>query len=110
MGFIATTNTTMSGYICCFSNASMPGILFVLASYECPAICLSEVNISALPTPYRFEVSKKIATNLHQKEKSLHHVLEQNSQSSDLVVGFYRVSLIEVNAYLDLMDGEPASL
>lgn len=100
----------MSGYICCFSNASMPGILYVMATHECPAICLSEVNISALPTPYRFEVSKKIATNLHQKEKSLHNVLDQNTQSSDLAIGFYRVSLTEVRAYLDLMDGETASL
>lgn len=87
----------MTGYICCFSNASMPCILYVVASDDTPAQCLMDINRSILPTPYRYALVKEVA-NPFDKERALRN--DQNTQSDDLTPGFYR-TLIKVRAYMD---------
>ena len=58
------------GYIYCFSNPSMPGILKVGMTERIPEARLSEANASDTwrpPTPYKIEFAKKVS-NPSQKE------------------------------------------
>ncbi len=53
----------MSGYIYCFSNPSMPGILKVGMTERTPEIRLFEANCPDTwrpPTPYKIVVAKKV--------------------------------------------------
>ena len=96
------------GYIYCFSNVSMPGILKVGMTERTPEIRLGEANASDTwrpPTPYSVEFAKKVL-NAHGKEKTLHTLLEQYTDRIHPRREFFRVSLEEVRKFFDLMDGE----
>ena len=96
------------GYIYCFSNPSMPGILKVGMTERTPEARLSEANASDTwrpPTPYKIEFAKKVS-NPSQKEKTLHTLLEQYTDRIHLRREFFRVSQEEVRKFFDLMDGE----
>lgn len=96
------------GYIYCFSNPSMPGILKVGMTERTPDIRLSEANASDTwrpPTPYKLEFAKKIS-NPFQKEKTLHTLLEQYTDRINPRREFFRVSSEEVHKFFELMDGE----
>ena len=96
------------GYIYCFSNSSMPGILKVGMTERMPEIRLSEANASDTwrpPTPYKIEFAKKVS-NPSQKEKTLHTLLEQYTERIHPRREFFRVSQEEVLKFFDLMDGE----
>lgn len=98
----------MDGYIYCFSNSLMPGILKVGMTERTPAIRLSEANASDTwrpPTPYKIEFAKKVFNPL-QKEKTLHILLEQYTDRINPRREFFRVSPEEVRKFFDLMDGE----
>ena len=94
------------GYIYCFSNPSMPGILKVGMTERTPEIRLGEANARKtwLPTPYKIEFAKKVL-NPKQKEKTLHTLLEQYTDRIN-PHEFFRVSPEEVRVFFDLMDGE----
>jgi hypothetical protein len=102
-------NTNMSyGYIYCFSNASMQGILKIGITERTPEDRLREANASDTwkpPTPYNIEFAKKVL-NPYQKEKTLHALLEQYTERIHSRREFFRVSLEEVRTFFDLMDGE----
>ena len=52
------------GYIYCFSNKSMPGILKVGMTERTPDVRLNESNNSDTwrpPTPYKIEFAKKVS-------------------------------------------------
>ena len=54
------------GYLYCFSNSSMPGILKIGMTERTPDIRLSEANSSNTwkpPTPYKIEFAKTKRTN-----------------------------------------------
>ena len=96
------------GYLYCFSNQSMPGILKVGMTERTPEIRLNEANSSDTwrpPTPYKFEFAKKVY-NPKQKERTLHMLLSKYTERINLRREFFRVSLEEVNTFFDLMDGE----
>jgi T5orf172 domain len=96
------------GYIYCFSNPSMTGILKIGMTERTPEIRLSEANASDTwrpPTPYKIEFAKKIA-NAHGKEKTLHILLEQYTDRINPRREFFRVSPEEIRKFFDLMDGE----
>ena len=102
-----TSNIT-DGYIYCFSNPSMPGILKVGMTERTPKFRLSEANASDTwrpPTQYKIEFAKKVS-NASQKEKTLHTLLEQYTDRIHPRREFFRVSPEEVRKFFDLMDGE----
>lgn len=96
------------GYIYCFSNPSMLGILKVGMTERTPEARLSEANASDTwrpPTTYKIEFAKKVC-NPFQKEKTLHILLEQYTDRIHPRREFFRVSQEEVRKFFDLMDGE----
>jgi hypothetical protein len=96
------------GYIYCFSNPSMPGILKVGMTERTPEERLSEANAPDTwrpPTPYKIEFAKKVS-NPSKKEKTLHVLLEQYTERIHLRREFFRISLKEILKFFDLMDGE----
>ena len=96
------------GYIYCFSNPSMPGILTIGMTENTPETTLIESNVSDIwrsPTPYKNELSKKVS-NAYEKEQSLHILLEQFTERINPNGKFFRVSVEEVRKFFDLMDGE----
>jgi len=98
----------MSGYIYCFSNPSMPGILKVGMTDRTPEIRLFEANGPDTwrpPTPYKIVFAKKVL-NPYQKETTLHAILSQNAERINPKREFFRVSQEEVKTLFDLIDGE----
>ena len=96
------------GYLYCFSNESMPGILKVGMTERTPEIRLNEANSSDTwrpPTPYKIEFSKKVL-NPKQKETTLHSLLSQYTERINPKREFFRVSSEEVKAFFDLIDGD----
>lgn len=96
------------GYIYCFSNPSMPGILKVGMTERTPGERLREANAPDTwrpPTPYKIEFAKKIS-NPSKKEKTLHVLLEQYTERIHRRREFFRISLEEILKFFDLMDGE----
>ncbi len=96
------------GYIYCFSNPSMPGILKVGMTERTPEARLSEANASDTwrpPTSYKIEFAKKVS-NPSQKEKTLHILMEQYTDRIHPRREFFSVSPEEVRNFFDLMDGE----
>jgi len=95
------------GYLYCFSNQSMPGILKVGMTERTPEIRLNEANSSDTwrpPTPYKIEFAKKVL-NPKQKETTLHNLLSQYTEQINPKREFFRVSSEEVNTFFDLIDG-----
>jgi len=96
------------GYIYCFSNSCMPGILKVGMTERTPGIRLREANSSDTwrpPTPYKIEFAKRVS-NASLKENTLHTLLEQYTERVNPRREFFRVSAEEVQKFFDLMDGE----
>ena len=97
----------MSGYIYCFSNEGMPGLLKVGMTERTPELRLNEANNSGtwtLPS-YKIVIAKKVL-NPKQKELTLHILLSQYAQRIHPKRDFFRVSQEEVKTFFDLIDGE----
>ena len=94
------------GYLYCFSNVSMPGILKIGISKKTPDTILNDANISDSwrpPTPYEIQFAKKI---IKPKEKlsilrKYKHLKEKN-----LKMDFFQVSIEEIKPFFDIIDGE----
>ena len=96
------------GYLYCFSNQSMPGILKVGMTERTPEIRLNEANSSDTwrpPTPYKIEFAKRVI-NPKQKETTIHILLSQYTERINPKREFFRVSSEEVNTFFDLIDGD----
>jgi hypothetical protein len=96
------------GYLYCFSNQSMPGILKIGMTERTPEIRLNEANSCDTwrpPTPYKIELAKKVL-NPKQKETTLHNLLSQYTERINPKREFFRVSLEEVKTFFDLIDGD----
>ena len=96
------------GFLYCFSNQSMPGILKIGMTERTPEIRLNEANSSDTwrpPTPYKIEFAKKVY-NPKQKETTLHTLLSQYTERINPKREFFRVSKEEVNTFFDLIDGD----
>jgi hypothetical protein len=96
------------GYIYCFSNTSMPGILKVSMTEKTPEAIVNEANVSETwrpPTPYKIEFAKKVS-NVALKAKILYDLLEKYTELIDPRREFFRASPEEVRKFFKLMDGE----
>jgi hypothetical protein len=86
----------------------MPGLLKIGMTERTPKIRLSEANTTDTwrpPTPYKLEMAKKVI-NPKQKETTLHLLLAQFTERINPNREFFRVSLEEIKAFFDLMDGD----
>lgn len=98
----------MDGYIYCFSNESMPGILKIGLTERIPTKRLAEANKSDTfkpPNNYKIEFAKKVK-DIRQKEYTLHKLLSKYTERINPRREFFRVSLEEARLFFDLMDGE----
>ena len=96
------------GYLYCFSNESMPGILKIGMTERTPEIRLNEANSSDTwrpPTPYKIEFAKNVL-NPKQKETTLHNLLSQYTERINPKREFFRVSLEEIKTFFELIDGD----
>lgn len=94
------------GWLYCFSNEGMPGMLKIGMTKRTPKIRLNEANSHDTwrsPLPYKIEIAKEVY-DPKQKETILHHQLKENRVSPKSE--FFRISLEEVKPYFSLMDGK----
>jgi hypothetical protein len=99
---------TDGGYVYCFSNSSMLGILKIGMTMKTPELRLRDANKSNIwkpPTPYKIEFAKKVFKP-KQKEMTLHSLLSQYTERINPKREFFRVSPEEVKTFFDLIDGE----
>jgi len=95
------------GYLYCFSNHSMPGILKVGISEQTPDLILNEANNSntwTIPL-YKIVIAKKVL-NPRQKELILHKLLSLYTEQIYPERDFFRVSEEEVKTFFELIDGK----
>ena len=98
----------MEGYLYCFSNESMEGIIKIGMTERTPDIRLNEANFSDTwrpPTPYKIELAKKVS-NPKQKEKIIHKLLTQYAERINPNREFFKISIEEVKVFFEIMDGE----
>jgi len=95
------------GYIYCFSNPAMPGLLKVGMTGRTPEIRLNEANKPDTWIPLNFELkfAKKVL-NPKQKETTLHILLSKYTERINPKREFFRVSEEEVKVFFDLMEGD----
>ena len=93
------------GYLYCFSNESMPGILKVGMTERTPEIRVKELYTTGVPLPFKIEFAKKVL-NPKQKETTLHILLAQYTERTNAKREFFRVSTEEVKTFFELIDGE----
>ena len=93
------------GYIYCFSNPSMPGILKVGMTERTPEERVKELFTTGVPLPFKIEFAKRVK-DPKGKESSLHLLLEQYTDRVYPRREFFRVSPEEVRKFFDLIDGE----
>lgn len=98
----------MEGYLYCFSNEAMPGLLKIGMTTRTPLERLREANRAGTfmpPCPYVIELAKKVK-NPQKKEKILHNILDKNKKRQHPQHEFFRITVDEVVCYFNLMDGE----
>ena len=91
------------GYLYCFSNPSMPGILKIGMTERTPEVRLKEANSSDTwrpPTPYIIEFAKRVMCP-KEKETILHTILSKYTERIHQNREFFRVSVEEVKNFLD---------
>ncbi len=111
MSAAATTTDTAPtppiGYLYCFSNPSMPGILKVGMTLRTPEERLAEANRPDTfkpPTNYRLEFAKRVS-DPRSKESTLHGLLASFAIQVNKNREFFRVPVDEVRRFFNLMDG-----
>jgi hypothetical protein len=100
--------TNNIGYIYCFSNLCMPGIIKCGMTYRTPEDRLKEANASDTfrpPIPYKLEFAKKVK-NPRSKEKILHKLLEKYTKKLHPKREFFNISPKDLQLFFDLIDGE----
>ena len=97
------------GYLYCFSNDSMPGILMIGSTDLPPDLKLEEANTYDSwkpPTPYKIEIAKRVMYP-RQKKMTIYKILDQyTSGRVNKKQEFFYISLEEVKAFFELIDGD----
>lgn len=96
------------GYIYCFENDSMKGLLKIGMTTRAPDIRLKEANAPDTwkpPTPYKIVIAKKVK-DVYKKEKTMHILLENYAERINKKREFFYVSKEEIIKFFELMDGE----
>ena len=100
------------GYVYCFSNKSMPGLLKIGMTKKSPVERLKDANSTDTwrpPDPYVIDFAKFV-NEPKIKEKLLHKILAQYTERVNPKREFFRVPVIEVLTLFELMDGDMWSL
>ena len=99
----------MQGYLYCFTNVSMPGIVKVGmtgALERTPELRAKELSSSSgVPTPFKVEFAK-LVSEPKKKETTLHRLLEQYTKRINNRREFFKVSPEIVKTFFDLIDGD----
>ena len=95
------------GYIYCFSNDSMPGLVKVGMTDRNPEERLKEANKPDTfkpPSPYKIEFAKYVI-DPKQKEKTIHKLLEKYTERVNTNREFFRILPDDLRVFFDLIDG-----
>ena len=93
------------GYIYCFSNTSMPGILKIGMTERDPNERTKELFTTGIPAPFNIEFAKKVS-NPKKKETLLHQILELYAERINPKREFFKVSIEEVKLLFELIEGD----
>jgi T5orf172 domain len=93
------------GFIYCFSNECMPGILKIGITDKNPLERARQLYTTGVALPFKVEVAKKVK-DPRGKETILHKLLEQYADRVNDRREFFRVTTEEVLTFFELMDGE----
>ena len=94
------------GFVYCFSNILMPGILKIGMTTRTPEERLKEANSSNTwkpPAPYHIEMSKQVKNPL-KVECILHNILERFGARIHPKREFFRLALEDVRLLFSLID------
>jgi hypothetical protein len=94
-----------SGYIYCFSNPSMPGMVKVGMTDRTPPDRAKELYTTGVASPFKIEFAKKVSSP-SAKEKTLHLLLEQYTTRINCRREFFSITPEKARMFFDLMDGE----
>jgi hypothetical protein len=86
------------GYIYCFSNPSMPGLLKIGVTTKTPEERVKELFTTSVATPFNIEFSRRVSYPF-QKEKVIHRILENYRLPSR---EFFNISVKEAANVIDL--------
>ena len=93
------------GYVYCFSNESMPGILKIGMTSRSPLDRLRDANIGSStwkpPTEYKIEFAKEVVEP-YNTEQTLHSVLPNRINPNR---EFFKMTVDEARVYFDEMEG-----
>ena len=95
------------GYIYCFSNDSMPGLVKVGMTDRNPEERLKEANKPDTfkpPSPYKIEFVKYVK-DPKEKEKTLHKLLQKYTERVHTHREFFRITPDDLRVFFDLIDG-----
>ena len=93
------------GWIYCFSNPSMPGILKVGMTTRAVEERAKELFTTGVALPFKIEFAKRVK-NPKNNEATLHRILERREGRVNSHREFFRVLPEEVRELFDLIDGE----
>jgi hypothetical protein len=102
-----TSSQSENGYIYCFINESMPGIVKVGMTNRTPEERLKDANSPDTfkpPLPYKICFAKYVS-NPKQKERILHAILEKYAERIHNQREFFRISPEDLLLFFGLIDG-----
>ncbi len=99
---ISKVGNIMDGWVYCFSNDYMPGIVKIGRTKELPEKRLKDANSCTWNLPFKLIISKKV-NNYKQKEKYLHKVFKSYRIKNNRE--FFHLSYEQVIDQFNLMDG-----
>jgi len=94
-----------TGYVYCFSNPSMPGMVKIGITDRTPPERAKELYTTGVASPFKIEFAKKVSSP-SAKEKTLHLLLEQFTTRINCRREFFSVSPQQARMFFDLMDEE----
>jgi len=95
----------VEGYIYCFTNESMPGLVKIGMTTEDPEYRARELSsVTGIPTPFRVEISKRIL-NPREKERAVHELLATLGFRVNEKREFFDCSMVIVKQLFAVIDG-----
>lgn len=94
-----------SGYLCCFSNNSMPGILNISVTTMEPDERAAELFTTEVPLPFTLEIAKKVV-DPKGKKVILYERLEKYAARIHPLRDFFRISKEDVYRFFAAIDGD----
>jgi len=93
------------GYVYCFTNESMPGLVKIGMTHDEPEARARELSTATgIPTPFRVEISKRIL-NPREKERAIHDLLSSLGFRVNDKREFFNCSMVVVKQLFAVIDG-----